>query len=278
MQQTEKNDVIEIDVLELLNLMLHRLWLILLCGILVGGAAFVLSAFVLTPQYESTTKIYILNKTENTNLTYSDTQLATQLTKDYGELITCRYVLETVIGQCGLEDDYEDLEKRVSVENAADTRIIGITVKDPNPVMARDLADCIRDVASEHIKSVTAVEAVNVVDAANLPDEPSEPSVLKWSAIGALIGIFLCVLILAIRYIADDTIKSEDDVEKYLALSTLALIPMMDGNQGAVKGKEKRGRKENSAGMRRDSNCPQVTGQTAGSKDRNVQMLDLDRE
>ena len=50
-----------------------------------------ISKFVLTPTFESTTKIYILNKSENTTVTYSDVQMGTQLTKDYAELINSRY-------------------------------------------------------------------------------------------------------------------------------------------------------------------------------------------
>ena len=247
MQEMNQNDVIEIDLLEVMSVMLHRLWLILLCGVLAGGLAFALSAFVVVPQYESTTKIYILNKNENSSLTYSDTQLATQLTKDYEELVKCRYVLETVIGTCGLEDDYEELEGRVEVENAADTRIIGITVKDPDPVTARAVADCIRDVASEHIRNVTDVEAVNVVDEANLPEEPSEPSIPLWTAVGALLGILLCAIAVFLRYMTDDTVKSAEDVEKYLGLSTLALVPVMEEERAGKKRRERKKKKERSA-------------------------------
>lgn len=256
MHETDRNDEIEIDLGEVLGLMLHRLWLLLLCGILAGGAAFAFSSFVLTPQYESTTKIYILSKTGGDSLTYSDTQLATQLTKDYGELITCRYVLESVIQECGLDDDYEALLDRVDVETITDTRIISITVKDPVPVEARMIADCIRDVASEHIQNVTDVEAVNVVDRANLPDEPSEPSVLKWTAIGGFLGVFLCAAILLVLYLTDDTIKSAEDAERYLEISTLALIPVMEEEHVGRKGR-RRNKKGGQSGVRPPSEGPE---------------------
>ena len=273
MHETDRNDEIEIDLGEILGLMLHRLWLLLLCGILAGGAAFAFSSFVLAPQYESTTKIYILNKNENSSLTYSDTQLATQLTKDYSELITCRYVLESVIRECGLEDDYEELLKRVDVETITDTRIISITVKDPVPVEARMVADCIRDVASEHIQNVTDVEAVNVVDRANLPEEPSEPSVLMWTAIGGLLGVFLCAAVILLLYITDDTIKSAEDVERYLEVSTLALIPVMEEEHGGKKGRRKK-RKGSQAGGRPQAEGPEP-GQESNGDDNEIQIDDL---
>ena len=50
---------------------------------------------------------------------------------------------------------------------------------------------------------------------------------------------FVCVAIL-IHYLLDDTIKSSEDVEKYLGLSTLALIPVAPGeNDGKQKSKRK---------------------------------------
>ena len=245
MQETRNDDVLEIDLLELFGLLLHKLWLLILCMVLAGGIGFLISSFLLTPQYESTTGVYILSSSADSNtLSYSDTQLASQLTKDYEELITCRSVLETVIEECSLEDDYGQLLARVSVENAADTRIVYITVKDPSPIRAQEIADSIREIASEHIKEVTDVEAVNVVDTANLPENPSEPSVKKWTLLGAALGLVLCAAVIIVRYMLDDTIKSAEDVENYLGLSTLALIPLLQGESGEKKKKKRAGEKK----------------------------------
>ena len=154
--------------------------------------------------------------------------MASQLTKDYEELILGRTVLEKVIAQYQLNESYESLKNRVSVENTSNTRIISITVKDPNPENAQIIANSIRDVAAVHIKDVTDVEAVNVADEANLPEKPCEPSIPKWTLIAAMIGIILSAGIIIMQYLLDDTIKSSEDIEKYLELSTLGLIPNFD--------------------------------------------------
>lgn len=229
------DDEIEIDLQALFGLILHKLWMIVLCGILAGAIGFAVSKFVITPMYESTTKVYILNKTDSSNLTYSDLQLGTQLTKDYAQLIKGRYVLETVAQTCNLEESYGSFASRVDVETISDTRIIAITVTDADPVMAQYLANEIRKVASEHIKNVMDIQAVNVAEEANLPESPASPSVKKWTAIGFLLGAFLCALIVCIRFLLDDTIKTSDDIEKYLGLSTLAMIPIMEDPATAQK-------------------------------------------
>ena len=134
MENHRENDVIEVDLWEIMNALLGRFWLILAGGLLAAVAGFAISAFALTPIYESTTKIYILNKSESATVTYSDVQMGTQLTKDYAELINSRYVLEEVIAKLSLaETEYEDLLDHVSVHTPADTRIVSITVTDTSP-------------------------------------------------------------------------------------------------------------------------------------------------
>ena len=224
-------DEIEIDLREVFLILLGKLWLIILVGIFTAAIAFGFSQFVMEPVYESTTQIYILNKQENNTVTYSDVQLGTQLTKDYAELIESRYVLEAVIEELQLtaidpEMDYEAMLKKITVTTPTDTRILAITVSDADPVLAMDIANSIREAAAVHIKNVMDIEAVNVVDTANLPTEKASPSVFKWTVIGGFIGMFLVMAIVLVWYLLDDTIKTSDDVEKYLGLSTLALIPL----------------------------------------------------
>lgn len=235
------NDTIEIDLLEIIHILWSRFWIILGAGLLAAVIGFVISRFVLTPTYESTTKIYILNKSENTAVTYSDVQMGTQLTKDYAELINSRYVLETVIEQLSLSEmEYKDLLKQVSVNTPTDTRIVSITVTDIDPQQAQDIANCIREVAGEHIQNVMDIDAVNVVEEANLPMIKAGPSVIKWTAIGGILGVFLVCAVILIHCLLDDTIKTSEDVEKYLGLSTLALIPITpDENDSRQRKKRK---------------------------------------
>ena len=78
---------------------------------------------------------------------------------------------------------YKEMLKKVSVATPTDTRIVAITVKDTDPIMAMRIANSIREVSSEHIRSVMDIDAVNVVETANMPTQRSEPSVIKWTII-----------------------------------------------------------------------------------------------
>ena len=228
---------IEIDLGEIFHILICKAGWIILTGILFAAGAFLISEFALPPVYESTTKIYILNKQENAAVTYSDVQIGTQLTKDYAELVKSRFVLEDVIESMGLPLTYEELEKKLEITTPTDTRILSISVEDYDPVMAMKIADAVREAASLHITNVMDIKAVNVVETANLPEGKAKPHVLQWTLIGGFLGCLLVCIIVLLRYVMDDTLKTSEDVEKYLQLSTLALIPLAETKDSA-KGKK----------------------------------------
>ncbi|MCR5769693.1 MAG: protein-tyrosine kinase [Butyrivibrio sp.] len=237
MEQTDVNvssnarnnsDVIEIDLGEIVGILIHRLWLILIVAIGCAIAGFCFSKFVLPEEFKSTTKIYVLDKdnTDSSNI-YTDLQVGSQLTKDYAELIKSRYVLENVIEalDIGSKYDYDDFLEKVSVDTPLDTRIVAITVTDYDPYTAQTIADYIREVSARHIENVMDIDAVNVVEVANLPTEKSAPSCLLWTAGGFVFGTLLVGALLIIHFLIDDTVKTSEDVEKYLGISALGIIP-----------------------------------------------------
>lgn len=205
------------------------------------------SKFLVTPTYQSVTKIYILNKQDssNTNVTYSDLQAGTQLVKDYAELIKSRFVLEAVIEQLDLPISYEQLSGKVAVSTPTDTRVISITVTDSSPVMAMKIANAVREAASIHIRNVMDIEAVNIVETANMPTYKASPSVGKNTMMGGMLGILIVAAIVILSHLLNDTIQTEEDVEKYLGISTLAMIPL---NEADSKKKKKKYKKQATSG------------------------------
>ncbi|MCI6330852.1 MAG: Wzz/FepE/Etk N-terminal domain-containing protein [Lachnospiraceae bacterium] len=225
-----RDDVIEIDLVELLGVILHNLWIIIVSGVIVAAVALLVSYFIITPKYESVTKIYVISKTNADTMTYSDLQAGSTLTKDYKELVKSRPVLEEVLAETGIDVELKNLEAQITVEVPQDTRIVSITVEDKDPYEARIIADSVRIAASKHIREVMDTEAVNVVEEASLPIEKSSPSILKNTAIGYAVGLFLAIAIVIINYIMDDTIKTPDDVEKFLGVSVLGSIPYSEND------------------------------------------------
>ncbi len=238
----DDGDVIEIDILELLGVVLSKIWIVIVSAVVLAATTYLACVFLITPKYESTTKIYVINRQNSESLTYSDLQSGTQLTKDYQELVTSRPVIEEVKMELGLDIENDKFKKKITVSVPTDTRIVSITAEDTDPYMARAIADSVRVSAADHIANVMNTEAVNVVEAANLPTEISSPKIIRNTVIGGVLGAFIAIMIIVIIYIMDDTIKNPDDVEKYLGLSVLGSIPVLD--EEVVKSGSKRKRKK----------------------------------
>ena len=244
-QNQKKTD--EIDLLELF----HELWkhagVIVLSAVALALAGYLFTQLMMTPQYVSTTKMYVLAADTSQGLTNSDLQVGTQLTNDYKELIQSRPVTETVIADLKLMTGdrmmkHEELLSKLSVANSTDTRVIAISVTDSDPYRASDIANAIRETAAKHIQDVMDVEYVKVVEDANIPTSPSSPSKTKNAILAGLLGGIVAAGVVIVRYLMNDTIQTPEDIENYLGLSTLGSIPVAEELTTANK-RRKRGKK-----------------------------------
>lgn len=229
-QNVKENDEITIDLTELFMTLWSKAHIIILSGILLGLLAFVGTKLFITPMYTSTTKFYVLTKTTDSgNVTYSDLQTGSQLTKDYAELVKSRPVLEEVVSVLNLDMDTQELADKITVTTPTDTRVMSINVEDAQPKQARDIADAVRQAVGIQIQEIMDVDSVKTVEEANLPGSPSSPSVMRNTLIGAILGILISAGIIILVFMLDDTVKTPEDVETYLGLNVLASIPIYDG-------------------------------------------------
>lgn len=236
-QYTPTNDEIEIDLMEIFHLMLSKIWLIILSGVTAGLIFIVGTMLFISPTYESTTKIYVLNKQDSDTITTADMQSSLYLTKDYVEMIQSRTVTEGVIAKLGLDLTHEKLLGKMSVSSTTDTRVISITITDTDPYRASEIANAVREISAAHITEVMEVAAVNVVDTANIPVKKSGPSVKKNGMIGGMLGCVLAAGIILLLHLTNDTIQTQEDVEKYLHLSVIGTIPLSEAEKKSKKHK-----------------------------------------
>lgn len=227
---------LEVNIGELLSILAEAWWAILLSGIAAAVIFFAGTKLFIVPEYESVTKIFVLSQEDGNYLTSTDLQLSSYLTKDYAELIKSRTVAEEVIERLELEVTPESLLRMVTVELKSDTRVVTIVVKDRDPELAQKLANAVREASAKQILEVMGVQAVNVVDEANLPEDPSSPNVLKNTLLGFAWGCLIAIALILFRHLSDDTIKSTDDVEKYLELTVLASIPINHQQETGKRG------------------------------------------
>lgn len=228
----------EIDLLEIFFALKRKLWLIILAMLLGGVGAGTYTTFLMTPMYESTAVMYVLSK-ETTLSSLADLQIGSQLANDYEVVATSRPVLQEVIGNLGLDMDYKALRQRLTIDNPADTRMMAITITDPSPERAKAIVDEVANVSSQYIGDIMEMVPPKMIEEGEAAIEPSSPSLKKNMALGALAGIALVCAAVTLKVILNDTVRTEEDVQKYLGMSVLAVIPKR-GESGGKKSSRKK--------------------------------------
>lgn len=237
---TNNSEELEIDLVALFFEYIRHIWAIL--GATIAGAviAGVVTIFLLTPMYTSTSQLYIMSNSSIVDL--SSLQMSTSLTADYEEMIKTRPVVEKVISNLDLDVTYNELLSHVTISNEANTRIIRITVQYDDPVIARDIANEFASVSKKQIAKIMNVDEPRIVEPAIAAKEKSSPSTSKNVIIGAMLGLIVAAGFFTIRFIMDDTVSNADDVEKYLGMNTLASIPLEGGTDNSEKHQKKKKR------------------------------------
>lgn len=220
----EKTRDDEIDLIELFYALKRRILWVIAAGLLCGCIACIYAKVLVTPMYTSTSSILVLSK-ETTLTSIADLQLGTQLTKDYPQLIMSTPVMEAVIENLNLDITPAGLKKRISVNNPSDTRILYLSVTHEDAVTAAAIVNELSDVASDFIGDKMEVIPPKVIEVGEIPTSKTSPNVTRYTLMGLLLGFVLCGGIIVVIAIMDDTIKSEEDIAKYLDIPTLATVP-----------------------------------------------------
>ncbi|HEM2786795.1 capsular biosynthesis protein CpsC [Streptococcus suis] len=217
-------NAIEIDVLFLLKTIWRKKFLILLTAVLTAGLAFVYSSFLVTPQFDSTTRIYVVsqNVEAGAGLTNQELQAGTYLVKDYKEIILSQDVLTQVATELNLK---ESLKEKISVSIPVDTRIVSISVRDADPNEAARIANSLRTFAAQKIVEVTKVSDVTTLEEAVPAEEPTTPNTKRNILLGLLAGGILATGIILAMEVLDDRVKRPQDVEEVMGLTLLGVVP-----------------------------------------------------
>lgn len=223
----QEANMIEIDVLSLLRTIWRKKFLILLTAILTTGLAFAYSAFLATPQYDSTTRLYVVNQSSDNGagITNQDLQAGSFLVKDYKEIILSQDVLKNVTTTLGITDD---IKEKITVNIPVDTRILSITVRDSDPNQAATIANTLRDEAAKKIIEVTKVSDVTTLEAALPAEKPSTPQTKRNLVLGFIVGAFLATALVLVLEVLDDRVKRPQDIEEGLGMTLLGVVPQAE--------------------------------------------------
>lgn len=198
--------------------LIRNRWLtVVICTIItVAGAAAI--TYFTTPLYQATAKLLIPPNGGSP--------------ATYAQLITSEPLAIGTIESLGLSMTPDELRKRARATAPPNANLISISVLDPSPSRARDLANAL----SERLVALVALTEIPaagrkpdtravVVQPATTPADPTIPRPKLNLAIGIAGGLLLGIGIAVLRDRFDTKIKDRQSIESLTSAGVLASIP-----------------------------------------------------
>lgn len=224
--------------LDLIGLLLHlkrKIWLIIAVTALAALIGYVGAKMFTTPLYNATTQVYVYQQDREFG-DYNNLVVASQLRRDCAVIIKSESVTQEVVDKLGLPMNAKYLAKAIKVDTEENTRILKISYTDVDPERATLIVNTVREVAAEHLKELMETDVLRTLYEASLPQAEVTTNVRKSTLIAAGVGAGAIIALLVIFFLLDDTIRTEDDVQTHLGLSTLAVVPLcneLQNNRGS---------------------------------------------
>lgn len=220
-----------IDLRELFLLVKKNILMILAVTVVSAVVGFLISAFLLSPQYEASATLIVNSRedqTAQTTITNDQITSATKLVDTYSVILTSDTVLDKAIADLGLTLDYEELLDKVTVESVNGTQVMKISVQDEDPVLAQSIVANIVEQAPEIIIQTVKAGSVEVISQAKTAEEPVSPKKVLNTALAGILGLVLSLGFVLLRNVMNNKFMTDDDISKKLGLTVLGVIPQID--------------------------------------------------
>ncbi|MCW2852145.1 MAG: lipopolysaccharide biosynthesis [Nocardioides sp.] len=216
----------------------RRRWKTVVVYTLLAIAAASLLTWQTTPQYASSTRLFVSTSPSDTADAYQGSLFATQRIQSYAALVKDRPLAEKVADSLGGSLSPDTLRGQVSASVDPQTVILQITATDPDPGVARDIAQAYAEqlkvlIANlESLDGKTALVKASIVDNAQEPSSPVSPRPVRNLGLGFVVGVLLGVALAVVRELLDTSVSSAEDV----ALVTAApILGHINADSAAVK-------------------------------------------
>lgn len=234
------NDSDFLDLRELISIFFRNLWIIVVVALAFGVVGWLVSSYILTPQYTASATV-IVNKGPGDAAqaySYNDLLLSQKLVKTYSIVLQSDTVLNKVIASLALDIKANDIRSSLSVSGVSDTEVLKVSYTSSDPQMAADVVNKIVVIAPDEIIRTAKVGSVEVVDRAIVPESPVKPQKMQNTLIAAIIGSILATGFIFLRELLDNTFKTEDELKERYNLPVLGVLPLYRSDAKVTSGTE----------------------------------------
>ncbi len=223
----ETNDEeIEINLGELFQLLKSQYKMIIISILVCVIISTVLTVFVISKKYESTARIYPKPEVTEGIVDYTQINANNLMVNNYVEMLKGNNIQSQVA--TSLDLDVKEVSSAISITNETNTQIISITAKTKDPELSKKIVDELVSTFKKEAKETLNINNITTVDQAEIADSPVSPSLKINLLIGALLGAFMSIGYLFMKFMLDTHIHNKEEAEKYLDIPCLGSIPYFE--------------------------------------------------
>lgn len=242
----ENSNEREINIIDLFIVLRKNIFKIIAVGMIAAIISFAYTNLFVKPVYRSSAKMVIKVMSAESITTYSDVQIAVGLVNDCVEIIQSRQIMQKVIDKLDLDYTTDQLLGCISISVPVDTRVLKISVNNPDPQLAKKIADKLCETTEECAGDYIGVDSIKTFETPSTPIAPVSPNVFKNTVFGGIIGVILSSAFFILISLLNNKICTPDDAEQALNLTVFSAIPYTGDD--AKHGKDKKtltGKKQN---------------------------------
>ena len=226
MNAVQERKEYSISVMEMLTLVKRHLIMILAAGLIGGFLTFTVCSLFVAPVYKASAKMIVNSRVEQSGTVTNDQITSSQkLVDTYAIIIRSQTVLNPVIENLDLPISYTKLQKMVSVSSVNGTQVMQIAVEGTDAEMVLRIVEEIVQICPATIMDALEAGSVKVIEKAYLQPEPVGPNTNLLTLLSVFLGMFAVMAVLVVRFVMDNTYKSDEDLRVDLGFPVLGVIP-----------------------------------------------------
>ena len=228
----------EINLIKIFEIILRLWWIVLIFAIVGSIIAYSISAFLITPEYTATARVYVAGGERLESLGYNINDINTDksLVATYVEFFSSNAFLE------GVANDYNsrhpksapisgnDIKSGIVMSAANETQVMQIEYTDTSSVRSKEILDIFLEEGHAQTEITRFLPGCKVVvsDPPVLPKTQSAPNTEQNTFIGMFLGVILGIAVIFLKELLDMRIKDVDDLKTRYSQPVLGIIPNLD--------------------------------------------------
>ena len=228
----------EINLIKIFEIILRLWWIVLIFAIVGSIIAYSISAFLITPEYTATARVYVAGGERLESLGYNINDINTDksLVATYVEFFSSNAFLE------GVANDYNsrhpksapisgnDIKSGIVMSAANETQVMQIEYTDISSVRSKEILDIFLEEGHAQTEITRFLPGCKVVvsDPPVLPKTQSAPNTEQNTFIGMFLGVILGIAVIFLKELLDMRIKDVDDLKTRYSQPVLGIIPNLD--------------------------------------------------